>query len=153
MTRWGRLTFCSFYSNSRENWFVAKDIKILCYISPSFDDKKTTFQNIAVRPPRRSNFYMFTVWSIRSTKYGNNSFASSNFKLPGDEGATVLVSCAKTVGRDRNENSEALCPFDARKQSLLHCEFFTIPQRFVVFAHIDLRVDTFPTNASSLSKP
>lgn len=140
MTRWGRLTFCSFYSNRIDS----KDIRIRAFL-PSVDDKKTLFQNIEIRPLQRSNFYTERL-SIWSTK--NNLFAKkrSEYKLGGDCGTAVLVSCAKTVRNEdrqkRNAKQWSSLSFDARKQSLLHCEFFRIPQHFVVFAHIDLRVDT-----------
>lgn len=140
MTRWGRLTFCSFYSNSRElirkisgfvRFFLLSMTKKHCFKTLKFDLFK-------------GRIFIRNVWAfeVRRTIYSRRK----EYKLGGDCGTAVLVSCAKTVRNEdrqkRNAKQWSSLSFDARKQSLLHCEFFRIPQHFVVFAHIDLRVDT-----------
>lgn len=114
MTRWGRLTFCSFYSNSRE-LIRGGRYQDSC-VFPSFDDKKR-FKTLKF-DLFKGQLFIRTV-RVLEARRTDNSFAKkrSDFKL----GDAVLVSCAKTVRRGRNENSEALCPLTRESKA-----FYTV---------------------------
>lgn len=108
MTRWGRLTFCSFYSNSRElirkisgfvRFFLLSMTKKHCFKTLKFDLFK-------------GRIFIRNVWAfeVRRTIYSRRKDPSINWE---ETGTAVLVARKQLETKtDRNEtqNSEALCP-------------------------------------------